>query len=106
MEGLTFRFISREEQKSEYDWANITFNNESVGKARCLINGYEFTVFSINIYPEFQGNGYGTAFVEEAKGKYRKIIADRVRFKAIHFWEKLGFKQDGDSLNWVYYRNK
>ena len=102
MDGLEFNFISREKQKSEYDWANITFKGESVGKARCLINGDEFTVFSINIYPEYQSNGYGTAFVEEAKQKYSKLIADRVRFKAIQFWEKLGFVKDGDSLNWIY----
>ncbi len=104
MNGLIINFFSREQQKSEYDWANILFDDNSVGKARCLINGNEFTVYSINIYPEYQGKGYGTAFVEEAKLHYPIIIADRVRQKAIKFWESLGFVQDGETVNWVYRR--
>lgn len=103
MTGLVISFISREQQKSEYDWATICFNESSVGKARCLINGHEFTIFSINIYPEYQGNGYGKAFVNMAKNKYRKITADRVRSTAIGFWEGVGFKKDGETENWVYY---
>ncbi len=102
MSGLHITFIPREQQKSEYDWANITFNDLSVGKARCLINGYEFIIFSINIYPEYQGNGYGKAFVDEAKKSYRKLTDNRVRSTAIGFWESVGFKKDGETENWVY----
>ena len=104
MSGLVIVFVPREQQHSEYDWANILFDNTGVGKARCLINGNEFTIFSFNIYPEFQGNGYGKAFVEEAKRKHAKVIADRVRFKAIGFWEHAGFVRDGETSNWVFSR--
>ena len=102
MSDLVITFISREQQKSDYDWANIVSNGSSVGKARCLINGNEFTVFSINIYPEYQGNGFGKAFIEEAKHTYNKIIADRVRGTAIGFWENVGFVRDGVTSNWTY----
>ena len=104
MPGLVIAFISREQQKSEYDWANIFFNDSSVGKARCLINGDEFTIFSVNIYPEFQGNGYGKAFVDEAKRKYKKVVADKVRHGAVGFWENAGFVRDNEAANWIYAR--
>ena len=104
MTCLNIKFISRKQQKSNYDWADISFNDSSVGKARCLINGDEFTIFSINIYPEYQNHGYGKAFVEDAKLHFNKIIADRVRYKAIGFWENVGFVKDGETNNWIYNR--
>lgn len=94
-------FIPRDEQQSEYDWANITLNEERVGKARCKITGNQLTIFSINIYPEYEGHGYGRYFVEIGKEQFDSIIADRVRFKAIGFWEKLGFRKMGNG-NYIY----
>jgi GNAT superfamily N-acetyltransferase len=102
MDNLIIQFFSREQQNSEYDWANIYFKDCCVGKARCLINGDEFTIFSINIYPEYQGNGYGKEFIAKTKLKYKKLIADRVRSKAIGFWENVGFVKDSDTDNWIY----
>jgi ribosomal protein S18 acetylase RimI-like enzyme len=102
MKDLEIHFLSHAQQNSEYDWANINFKGYCVGKARCLINGDVFTIFSINIYPEYQGNGYGKEFVEKTKLKYKKLIADRVRSKAIGFWENVGFIKDGETDNWVY----
>jgi len=102
MDNLIIKFISREKQKSQYDWADILFNNCSVGKARCLIEDTSFTIYSINIYPEYQGNGYGREFVEYAKLHYKKITADRVRFAAIGFWENFGFIRNGKTTNWIY----
>lgn len=102
MEGLSIVFVPREIQKSEYDWSDIEYNNSRVGKARCLINRDEFTIFTITIYPEYQGNGYGSAFVEGAKKQYKIIIADSVRPNAVVFWEKQGFVKDGESGNWVF----
>lgn len=102
MDGLVITFISRAQQKSEYDWANILFDGSNVGKARCLIDGDQCIVFSINVYPEYQKKGYGKGFVEELKRTYGKIIADRVRKMGIGFWENVGFIKDGDTGNWVY----
>ncbi len=101
---LTIVFIDRKDQLSEYDWANISLGSERVGKARCLIQGKTLTIYSINIYPEYQGRHFGAEFVERAKKKYDTLIADRVRFNAIGFWEKMGFiKHDKD--NYIY-KNK
>jgi GNAT superfamily N-acetyltransferase len=102
MSGFVITFIPREQQKSEYDWVNLIFNDSNVGKARCLINGYNFTVFSINIYPEHKGKGFGKAFIEVVKNKYKIITADRVRNMAIGFWENVGFVKDGESGNWIF----
>lgn len=101
MDGLLIEFQDRDSLHSEYDWANISFGNTRVGKARCKIDGDTLIIYSVNIYPEYSGHGYGTSFVEEAKTKFRRIIADRVRFTAIGFWDKVGFKDNNDG-NWVY----
>ncbi len=98
---LNIEFIDRKDQASDYDWANISLGDERVGKARCLIEGKTLVIYSINIYPEFQGRHYGAEFVERAKQHYETLIADRVRFNAIGFWEKMGFiKYDRD--NYIY----
>jgi ribosomal protein S18 acetylase RimI-like enzyme len=102
MKELNIEFIPREKQKSEFDWANIEFNSQQVGKSRCLIKGNELTICTITIYPEYQGNGYGKEFVERAKHKFNKIIADRVKYSAIGFWEKVGFVIIAETGNWMY----
>lgn len=98
---IIISFIARDKQGSTYDWANITVGNERVGKARCHLKERQMIIYSINIFPEFEGNGYGKAFVEKAKMKYDTVVADRVRATAIGFWEKMGFVFDKDS-NWIY----
>lgn len=100
-ENVEIEFIPKDLQKSEYDWANIAWNGIRVGKARCKICDETLIIYSINIFPEFEGRGFGKAFVEFAKSKYKRIIADRVRFTAIGFWEKLGFVNNNDG-NWIY----
>jgi len=94
-------FLSREEQHSDFDWANINVGDKRVGKARCKIGRNRLVIYSINVFPEFEGNGYGKRFVEEGKKHFDIIVADRVRFTAIGFWEKMGFKKSADG-NWIY----
>lgn len=101
--SVVIEFMSKEAANSEYDWANISVGDHRVGKARCKIKGNTLVIFSINIFPEFEGNGYGKTFVEQAKQQFDKIIADRVRFTAIGFWQKLDFIDSNDG-NWVYER--
>ncbi len=98
---LEIDFISRNKQESDYDWANISYKNERVGKSRCRILGDKLIIYSINIFPEFVGQGFGKEFVETAKEQYSKIIADRVRSTAIGFWERVGFVKQNES-EWIY----
>jgi len=91
MKDLIIEFISKETQHSEYDWANLNHQNDRVGKVRCKIESDKITIFSINVFPEFEGHGYGKAFVEYCKNNFSVVVADRVRFSAIGFWEKTGF---------------
>jgi ribosomal protein S18 acetylase RimI-like enzyme len=102
MNQLKIIFRQRVKQKSDYDWADLEYGEFRVGKARCLINGNDFTIFTITVYPEYQNNGYGREFVERAKKQYKRIIADSVRFNAIGFWENVGFIKDGETMNWVF----
>jgi GNAT superfamily N-acetyltransferase len=98
-------FIPRNTQHSEYDWANMDLNGERVGKARCRIEKDTLIIYSINIFPEYEGHGYGKFFVEESKKKFSVIIADRVRHTAVGFWEKLGFEDNHDG-NYIWRANK
>lgn len=101
MNDLVFEFPSKNIQHSEYDWVNFQYGEIRVGKARCLINGNTLIIYSINIFPEFEGHGYGKKFVQTAKNKFDIVIADRVRFTAIGFWEKMGFVDNNDG-NWIF----
>lgn len=98
---IAIEFIPRTAQHSQYDWADISSEGVRVGKARCLRDGAVFTIYSINIYPEWAGHGYGREFVDDCKIHYDLIIADRVRQTAIGFWEAVGFRDNEDG-NWIY----
>lgn len=102
-EELSISFVAREIQKSEFDWANIQLGSQRVGKARCLLDNQNDTViiYSINVFQEYEGRGIGKEFVELCKKQFSTVIADRVRFTAIGFWEKLGFVHD-QAGNWVF----
>jgi GNAT superfamily N-acetyltransferase len=75
----------------DYDWFDLELAGTPVGKSRCRIEAGQFTVFSIMIYPEFEGRGYARVVIEHLKQEYPFIIADRVRFTARGFWLKVGF---------------
>lgn len=91
MKDLVIEFIPKDTQHSEYDWANLTHLEDRVGKVRCKIEDNKITIFSINVFQEYEGHGYGKAFVNYCKEHFDIVIADRVRFTAIGFWEKTGF---------------
>jgi GNAT superfamily N-acetyltransferase len=75
----------------DYDWFDIEQGGTQVGKSRCRIEADQFTVFSIMVYPEYEGHGYARAVIDHFKGLHDMIIADRVRFTARAFWLKVGF---------------
>jgi ribosomal protein S18 acetylase RimI-like enzyme len=109
--AITIEFIPKAEQHSEYDWVDISSGGVRVGKARCRREAPEasgktsFVIYSINIYPESAGHGFGREFVDYCKGEFDVIIADRVRQTAIGFWEAMGFRDNNDG-NWIYRKNE
>lgn len=102
MQNLQINFLNKSESNSEYDWANLNVDDIRVGKSRCLIMQDKFIIYSIIIFPEYEGNGYGKLFVQQCQSKYSVIVADKVRFNAIGFWEKMGFVDNNDG-NWIYH---
>ena len=98
---ISIGFTSKEQQQSHYDWADISSGSDRVGKARCTIKDSNIIIFSINIYPAWEGLGYGREFVDYCKSHFKVVIADRVRHSAIGFWEAMGFGNDHDG-NWSY----
>jgi len=95
-EQLTFNLIAHDKNQSNYDWMNIEHCGERVGKVRGLIDGRMLTINSINIFPEFERRGFARRTVEMFKDSFDTIIADRVRYTAIGFWQKMQFKSDDD----------
>ena len=98
-EKLTFKLITRDKH-SDFDWFNIDYGPVRVGKVRGLINGRALTIYSINIFPEFEGHGYAKKTIKMFKESYDTIIADRVRHTAVGFWVKMGFtrREDGNYM--------
>lgn len=99
---ITFSLVPREKQNSDYDWLNIDYDSSRIGKARCIISEKKLTIYSINIFPEFERCGHATRTIEMFKESFDTIIADRVRFTAIGFWEKMGFVQiENDTYKYI-----
>ena len=103
-ERLKFNLITRDNQGSGYDWLNIDRGAVRIGKVRGLIKGKTLRICSINIFPEFERNGFGRKTIEMFEKSFDTIIADRVRYQAIGFWKKMGFVRGKDG-NYVY-RNR
>ncbi len=86
---------------SGYDRIDIDLADARIGNIRCRLLGDKAIVYSIQIFPEFQRKGYGAAAIKMLKSRYRVLEADRVRFAARDFWEKMGFRENA-SGNWEY----
>ena len=95
-EKLTFKLLSQEIQKSDYNWMNIDYENNRVGKVRGEINGKTLTIYSINIFSEFERQGFARDTINMFKKSFNIIIADRVRYTAVGFWEKVSFYDNKD----------
>ena len=99
--SISIDFLQKKAQRSEYDWADISVGSERVGKARCKICASKITICTINIYAESEGHGYGREFVEYCKSHYQVVVADRVKYTAIGFWEAVGFHNNNDG-SWIF----
>ncbi len=86
-----------------FDRIDIDLPEVRVGNVRCHFLGEKVIVYSIQVFPEFQGNDFGTTIINMLKRNHSIIIADRVRFTAREFWTKMGFKELPDG-NWEYRR--
>jgi len=84
----------RRPELGEYDWFEFERYGAQVGKSRCRIEPGQFTVFSIMIYPEYEGHGYARTVIEHFQREHLLIIADRVRYQARAFWTKVGFSAE------------
>jgi len=101
---LTFKLTAQDKQHSDYDWMNIDRNGARVGKVRGLISDKLLTISSIIIFPEFEGHGFAKKTINMFKESFDTIVADRVRYTAIGFWEKMEFTPD-DNGNYIW-KNK
>jgi GNAT superfamily N-acetyltransferase len=86
--------LPRRPDLGDYDWFDLESAGVQVGKARCRITPERFTVFSIMVYPEYEGNGYARQVIGHFQREYPLIVADRVRHSARAFWIKVGFTAD------------
>ena len=88
--------LSKESNRSNYDWYNIYIDATLIGKLRGKSGNGILTVYSVQIFPEYQGLEYGRQVIELLKEDYKTIVADRVRFSARGFWEMTGFVERDD----------
>lgn len=89
--GLELIRQPRSPDLGDYDWFDLEQDGTQVGKARCRVEAGQVTVFSIMVYPEYEGHGFARVVIEHFKREHPLIIADRVRFTARGFWLKVGF---------------
>ena len=88
--------MDRDKQRSDFDWMNIDCGATRVGKIRGFINGKSLTIYSLNIFPEFERHGYARETIDMFKQSFDTIIADRVRPTAVGFWQKMDFADNNN----------
>ena len=99
--GLELVRLPRRAEIGDYDWFDIEKEGIQVGKSRCRLESDRLTIFSIMIYPEYEGQGYAKAVIDCFKESHDRIIADRVRWEAREFWLKQGFlPESADRYLW------
>ena len=86
-----------------YDRIDIDLPEARIGNIRCRFMGEKVIVYSIQVFPEFQKRGYGAAAIDLLKGRFDVLVADRVRFTARDFWQKMAFQPLPDG-NWEFRR--
>lgn len=79
---------------SDYTWFNLDAGGQRVGKVRVRIDSGTLTIYSLSIFPEFQGQGFAQRAITAFQNDYAAIVADRVRPTAQGFWEKMCFQAD------------
>ena len=99
----TFTFTLRPPRApaTVYDRIDIDLPQARIGNVRCRLMADKVIVYSIQVFPEYQKKGYGKAAIDMLKSRYGVLIADRVRFSARDFWERMQFKPRDDG-NWEY----
>lgn len=95
--------ITPRDSLAGYDRIDIDLPDVRVGNVRCRFMGEKVIIYSIQIFPEYQGNKYATVAVDMLKARFPVIVADRVRFTAREFWEKMKFTPL-ENGNWEYRR--
>ena len=100
-DSLKIQRLDKKQLRSTYDWLNLLWRDQIIGKVRTSISGRQVIIYSILIFPEFERRGFARQAIEAMQDQFETIIADRVRFTAVGFWEKLGFKpMDEGNYRW------
>jgi len=94
--GLNLVVSPKSVTHSEYDWMNIFLDGQFVGKIRGKVRAKTITIYTITIFSEYQELGYGKQVIERLQETFDTIVADRVRFSAVGFWERMDFKERPD----------
>jgi GNAT superfamily N-acetyltransferase len=102
-EGLKLTITPRS-SLTGYDRIDIDLPDVRIGNVRCRFMNEKVIVYSIQVVPEFQRQGYGIATIDLLKSRFAVIVADRVRFTARGFWTKMGLSELPDG-NWEYRRH-
>jgi len=99
---LCIKFQKVNEGDPSYQWVNIELGKVRVGKARIKKHYSRIIIHTINIFPEFERNGFAKQTLDFFKEKAPEIIAERVRPTAKGFWKHLGFHDTCDgNYKWV-----
>ncbi len=93
---IRIAILQKESTHSDYDWINIYVDSTLIGKLRGKFDNDILTIYSVQIFPEYQGREYGRQVMDLLKVDFKTIVADRVRFSARGFWEKNGFAERDD----------
>lgn len=89
------------EMRDVYLPASETFVFESGGQIAGFYSLYENTLAAVFVAPSLQGEGVGTALIEDAKSRREclQLTVYRENDPSIHFYKKHGFISSGEQID-------
>lgn len=99
---LSVKILPEFKNKVVSDNVYLMLGDTQIGSARCMFAGRTVIIYTIVIYPQYRGHGYGKKAVNYFKKTYDTVIADNVTKQATAFWQKMNFTPIEKWRKWDY----
>jgi len=69
--NIKLDILLKESTHSDYDWINIYIDSTLIGKLRGKFGNEILTIYTVQIFPEYQGREFGRRVIELLKEEYK-----------------------------------
>ncbi len=94
--------LREEDHNPPYVWYSVEQSETLVARVKTTCREDSVTIHFLTVLWHFERKGIGSFAVNSFKKKYKRIVADQVKFASRDFWAKLGFKPVPDSGDYLW----